>query len=82
MAEHEPLTDDVCEIAFDLWAARMAGLAGALKPECYPAAYTLSERGWLSRRIQDDDVIWEFTDQGLAALDLNSLVRNAPADSN
>jgi hypothetical protein len=41
---------------------------------------TLHDRGWRSRRIQDDDVIWEFTHQGLAALDLNSLRRNEPAD--
>jgi hypothetical protein len=82
VTDQEPLTEDECEVAFDLWLCRMNGLAGALKPECYPAAYTLSERGWLSRRIQDDDVIWEFTDEGLAALDLNSLNRTDPADMN
>jgi hypothetical protein len=63
MAEHEPLTDDECEVAFDLWLARMKGLAGALKPEFYPAAVALCETG-------------------LAALDLNGLRRDDPADLN
>ena len=33
-------------------------------------------------RIQDDDVIWWFTDQGLAALDLNALMQSAEGRDN
>jgi hypothetical protein len=33
-------------------------------------------------RVQDDDVIWAFPDQRLAALDLNALRRGDPADPN
>jgi hypothetical protein len=82
MAEHEPLTEDECEVAFGLWLVRMKGLAGALKPEFYPAAVGLQERGWLSRRFEGDDVIWEFTDAGLAALNLNSLVESVKGREN
>lgn len=33
-------------------------------------------------RVQDDDVISEFTDQGLTALNLNALRRDDDADQN
>jgi hypothetical protein len=82
MAEHEPLTEDECEIAFGLWLIRMAGLAGVLRPEFYPAAHELHERGWLSRRFEGDDVIWEFTDAGVLALNLNSLMQSAEGREN
>ena len=79
---HEPLTDDESSIAFDLWAARMGGLAGAVKPEYLPAVVKLHERGWVERRWNGDDAVWWFTDMGLAALDLNGLRRNDPVDMN
>jgi hypothetical protein len=82
MAEHEPLTEDECEIAADLWAARMGGLAGAVKPEYLPAAVALCERGWLERRWHGDDVVFWFTDTGLAALDMQALHRDDPVDMN
>jgi hypothetical protein len=76
------LTEDEGQVVTDLWLCRMAGLVGALKPEYYPAAHTLTERGWLSRRIQDEDVIWEFTDQGLAALNMNALTESVKGREN
>jgi len=82
MAEHEPLTEDECEIAFDLWALRLHGQAGAVKPECLPAAVALCELGWLERRWHGDNVVFWFTDAGLAALNLNALRRTDPADLN
>ena len=72
----EPLTDDEGQVVADLWAARMFGLAADVKPEFYPAAHTLAERGWLERRWHGDDMVWWFTDQGLAALDLNALTES------
>jgi hypothetical protein len=82
MSDLEPLTDDEGQVAADLWAARMGGFAAAVKPEYLPAAHTLAERGWLERRWHGDDMLWWFTDTGLAALDLNALRRNDPADLN
>lgn len=76
------LTEDEGQVVTDLWAARMGGLAGAVKPEYLPAAHTLAERGWLERRWHGDDMVWWFTDQGLAALDLNTLRRDSQADQN
>ena len=46
------------------------------------AAVALCERGWLERRWHGDDVVFLFTDTGLAALDLNALRRTDPADLN
>jgi hypothetical protein len=82
MAEHEPLTDDEGQVVTDLWAARIGGLAGAVKPEYLPAAVSLCDKGWVERRWHGDDVVFWFTDTGLAALDLNSLRRDKPADLN
>jgi hypothetical protein len=82
MAEHEQLTEDERQIAYELWVARMGGLDGAVEPEYLPAAVALCDRGWLERRWYGDDVVWRFTDEGLAALDLNALRRNDPADLN
>ena len=76
------ITEDELIVAWDLWLARMAHKAGALKPEYWPAAHKLHGRGWVSRRCQNDDVIWEFTDQGLVALEMGSLRRDQPADQN
>jgi hypothetical protein len=78
MTGPESLTEDDKVVAFDLWVARLNSKAGAVKPEYLPAAHNLAERGWLSRRIENDDLIWEFTDQGLTALELSGLLTNQP----
>jgi hypothetical protein len=70
------LTLDEMQVAYDLFIARQLGLAGAVKPEYLPEAHNLCERGWLSRRIEDDDVIFEFTDAGLVALNLGAQISN------
>jgi hypothetical protein len=51
---------------------RIPGDSSAMHPKGRESTHT----GYIRRppRIQDDDVIWEFTDQGLAALNLNALV--------
>jgi hypothetical protein len=67
------LKADDLQVVYDLYLARQAGLAGAVKPEYLPAAHRLTEAGWLARRIQDDDVVFEFTDQGMTALNLDAL---------
>jgi hypothetical protein len=72
----EQLTKDELQVCLDLWACRLNHKAGAVKPEYLPAAHNLAERGWLSRRIENDDVILEFTDQGLTALELSALQAN------
>jgi len=60
-------------------AVHTAGKAGAVEPEYLRAAHSLTEQGWVSRRIQDDDVIFELTDEGLTALELNGLTeRQSP----
>jgi hypothetical protein len=46
LTDREPLTDDELHVAYELWAARMFGLAATLKPAYYPAAVALHDRGW------------------------------------
>lgn len=74
--EHEPLTEDALEIAAGLWVARMGGLAAAVKPGYLPAVVALCDRGWVERRWHRDNVVWWFTDMGLAALDMNALTES------
>ena len=62
---------------FDLHAiARRVMIERGLRPEYLPEAHRLTEKGWLARRIQDDDVIFEFTDPGLVALNLGAQISN------
>jgi hypothetical protein len=69
----ENLTDDELQVLGDLYLARMAGLAGAVKDEFIPEAHDLAERGWLERRWHHDEMVWWMTDQALTALDLSAL---------
>jgi hypothetical protein len=67
------VTQDELQVVFDFYLARMGGMAGAVKPEFLPAAHRLTELGWLSRRIEDNDVVFEFTAQGVTAIELAGL---------
>jgi hypothetical protein len=64
------LTHDERQVACDLYLARLAGLAGAVKAEYLPEAHRLMEMGWLSRRIEGDDIIFELTDEGMGTFEL------------
>jgi hypothetical protein len=70
----EPLTEAELTVAYDLWIARLNHKAGAVLPEFLPAAHRLWERGWVSRRFHNDDLVWEFTDEGAVALGLSALL--------
>jgi hypothetical protein len=78
----EELSNGELELLRDLYLIRQWGKAAAVKPEYLPEAHRACEKGWISRRIQDDDLIWEFTDAGLTALHLGALSRSEPADMN
>jgi hypothetical protein len=41
---------------------------------------SLCDKGWVERRWHGDDAVFWFTDTGLAALDLNALRPDDPAD--
>ena len=76
------MKQDELQVAYDLYLARLLGKAGAVKPEYLPAAHKLTQQGWVSRRIQDNDLVFEFTDTGLAAIELGGLSRSELADWN
>ena len=63
-------TEDELQVVYDLYLARLAGLAGVIKPQYLPEAHRLVQRGWISRRIEDDELVFEFTDAGLVAYEL------------
>jgi hypothetical protein len=80
--DHEPLTEDEGQVVADLWLARMAGLAGAVKPEYLPEAVSLCEKGWVERRWHGDDVVFWFTDAGLTALGVNAVAESVKGREN
>jgi len=82
LTEREPLTEDELRVAYELWLMRMKGLAATLKPEFYPAAVALHERGWVSHRSENGGTVWEFTDAGLMALNLRALLGSVEGREN
>ena len=54
-----------------------------LEAWAYPDAVELAEAGWLERRSEDDGPSsWWWTPAAEAALDMNALHRDDPADLN
>jgi hypothetical protein len=80
--EHDSPTPDELDLLCDLYLVRQWGKAAAVKPEFLPEAHRMCEKGWISRRVHNDDLVWEFTDTGLTALSLGALSRRNPADWN
>jgi hypothetical protein len=76
------LTEDEHAVLIDLWRARMRGRAIVVENGYVGAAHSLTERGWCSRRIENDDLVWELSDQGLTALELGAMRRGRAEDMN
>jgi hypothetical protein len=62
------------EVLTDLYLASLGGLVGVPKPEFLPECHALTERGWLSRRVEDAEVVFEMSNKGLTALALDGLI--------
>ena len=77
-----PLTDDALAVLTDCFLAEATGQTFAPDPEWWPAAEEAREKGWLTRVLRDERVAYEPTPAGHAALNLNALRRNDPADLN
>ena len=77
-------TDSELEILFRAWALDAKGCGQVLEPGKYPEAVKLTNAGWLERRYVDatGDWCWFWTREAEAALDMNALRRNDPADLN
>ena len=74
-----PLTDEDCELAFAAWAARrLEDRAIAVPPEYLPSAERLRQRGYLAYEPDPgDDAVFQFTDAGMAALEMGAWVDEA-----
>jgi hypothetical protein len=77
-------TETEQDILFRAWLLARDGKGQVLEPAPYPEAVRLADAGWLERRYVDatGDWSWFWTPQAEAALDMNALHRNDPADMN
>ena len=76
-------TETQAEILVNAWALSSRDCGQVLMPWAYPDAIELAEAGWLERRSEDDGPsTWWWTPEAEAALDLNALRRDDPADLN
>jgi hypothetical protein len=77
-------TDTQQDILARAWLLARTGKGQVLEDWAEPDAEELCEAGWLGRRTVDanGDNAWFWTAQAEAALDLNGLRRNDPADLN
>jgi hypothetical protein len=77
-------TDTQAEILVNCWLLAREGKGQVLEDWAEPDAQQLADAGWLERRTVDatGDVCWFWTEQAEAALDMNALRRDDPADLN
>jgi hypothetical protein len=78
------LTETQQHILTDAWLLAREGKGQVLEDWAEPDAQQLADAGWLERRTVDanGDTCWFWTSQAEAALDMNALRRNDPADLN
>lgn len=67
------LTQDEVELLGDLVAARDAETGAEMwslidEPDYLVEAHRLVERGWITRRVDGNEIWWRLTDEGLAAV--------------
>lgn len=77
-------TETEQDILVRAWALARNGQGQVLEEWAEPDAQRLCEARWLERRTVDatGDACWFWTSQAEAALDMNALNRNSPADMN
>jgi hypothetical protein len=77
-------TDTKQEILVNAWLLARDRKGQVLEDWAQPDAERLCEAGWLERRTVEanGDTAWFWTSQAEAALDMNALRRDDPADLN
>lgn len=77
-------TDTEQEILVNAWLLARDGKGQVLEEWAEADAERLCEAGWLERRTVDanGDTAWFWTREAEAALDMNALRRDTPADMN
>ena len=53
-----------------------------VKPQFLADAHRLYERGWLDRRLVEDEIVWTLSDRGVTALELGVPVGDATESMN
>jgi hypothetical protein len=69
-----PFTERELQVAFTLWVCRQKGMAAVLEDEQLGSAQTLETRGFASRHFKGGQLVWQFTNSGLAALGMTGLL--------
>jgi hypothetical protein len=77
-------TETEQEILVNAWLLAREGKGQVLEDWAEPDAQELSDAGWLERRTVDanGDTAWFWTPRAEAALDLQALRRDDPAEAN
>jgi hypothetical protein len=77
-------TDTQQTVLVNAWLLARDGKGQVLLEEWEPEAQELADAGWLERQTVEanGDTCWFWTPQAEAALDMNALRRNDPADLN
>jgi hypothetical protein len=79
---HEPFTESELRVLFEAWAAAQDDLAFAIEDVYLPEAHRLAEAGWLERRLNDQDVVFMWSEQAEGALQLSHVMTTAKESVN
>jgi hypothetical protein len=75
-------TEDELRVLFDAWVVHQDGEAFAPQDVFLPECHRLAEAGWLERRMHGDDVVFRWSDQAEAALNLSAAMTTAKESVN
>jgi hypothetical protein len=75
-------TDTEAEILVNAWLLAREGKGQVVEDWALPDADRLEQAGWLEHRCVEQGIAWFWTAQAEAALDVNALRRDDPADLN
>jgi hypothetical protein len=77
MEDSERFTPDELELLTLAWALAKEGKVLCPEDTHIPECHRLSERGWLAREWHGDDIVYGWSQQAEAALDINELTATA-----
>jgi hypothetical protein len=82
MEDSERFTNDELELLALAWALAQGGKLFCPEDAYLPECYRLNELGWFKREWHGDDLVYGWSPQAEAALDINQLVASARGSVN